>query len=208
MQSQSMFRRVTRFYAVMKNPRLHQFFLDRKHELENPYPRFDVFISTIRQFVFLRNVTEFNRLDIKSQAALLNNFFARGVESINENITEDEISAVMALYSFALEYKDAGIDSTFLEDANNIYEKNFNRSLDKFIGFANTIDGIVPLLEPQHQKTFRFMKDDFHNILRSEQHTLSTLQKLKIAAILVNFDLSDEEMTLLSECIKPIATVR
>lgn len=196
-----------RFHSTIKNARLQQFFLDKKNELESPEVQFDSFISTARQFIFLRNVTEFNPSDIESKAFVLKSFFARGVESIHENINEEEVSVIMALYSFALNYKDSGVNLSFLEDIKNLYEKNFNRSLDKFIRFANNIDSVVPLLEPQHQKAFQFLKNDVQNILKKEQHTMSTIQKLKLVSFLMNFQLSDEEIGFLSECIEPVAKV-
>jgi hypothetical protein len=203
----SIFRSIMRFHSTIKNPRLHQFFLDKKQDIESPNVSFDQFISNAREFLFLRSVTEIDPSDIKGKASTLRQYFTKGFEAMHQDIGTEDITILMSLYSIALEYENAGIDLMFFSEVGNVYEKNFKRSLEKYVQFVMVIDRLIPLLETIHQKPFQFLKNDILSVLQKERHTMSTEQIFKLVSILLNFQLSTDEIKFVKESIEPMAKV-
>jgi hypothetical protein len=193
MRSYKFARVMTRWFTHSKGGKPSEFFIDKRKEFQDPSVDFSQFISNIRQMLFTRNVLDLPIDNFEANHDLLQTYIERGMKKINADITKDDIAQLISLYSLIAQLKQFGIRFKFLSGLDNLFENNFNKSLEKFIFFIKSIEQVIPLMDEEISKDFVPLKTNVWNVLLKERQTMSAIQQVQLISFLMNFTLLPTE---------------
>ena len=197
---------ISRQYFVTINS-ITEFYKDNKKELQENPKNYAEFSHLAKHLVFTFSICSNPINEFRELESTLVPYLKNGISTLDQNVTQEDVALMAGIFHIFLKAKENHIEVDAKQCFLNYYSRNFKGQIAPFLNFINWLSNLTKLSDPRISGEMIYICRDCEHILNNEKTSLTPLHKIQLAAFMLNFELNDERLLTIDNCIKDVVQV-